>query len=341
MEYFGKTSKGETVNKYWLISDKIKVGILNYGGTITDIIMPDKNGTEENIVYGFDNIEDYENKSPKFGCIIGRTAGRIAYGKFSLNNENYSMEINHGVNQHHGGKDALDTKIWKVTELHNAIELSYFSPHGENGYPGNVNFKVIYEISDNQLTMKCYAETDRDTIINLTNHSYFNLAGEKNEDCLNHMLYINADKIAKLHEDGFTTEDFMDVTGSAFDFRIAKKIGEHIENPEEQVILGSGYDHAFILNETTPQAKVCHENSGRFMEVETDQKTLVFYTGNFLGEEGRLSTGKNSIRRGAFCLETQNIPNHINIKGYDTIVTKDKPYYAQTIYRFKIRRCVP
>lgn len=337
MEYFGKTKDNHTVNKYWLKTDKLKVGILNYGGIITDILMADNKGIEENIVYGFDNMEDYQTKSPKFGCIIGRTSGRTAYGKFTINNKNYEMTINNGVNHHHGGLDSLDKKIWNVKENNNSLEFTYFSPNGESGYPGNVNFKVVYELNNNELLIKNYAETDEDTIINLTNHSYFNLSGNAKEDCLDHNLYINADEIAKLHEDGFASGEFMDVTNSAFDFRISKKIGKDINNNEPQIKLGTGYDHPFMLkNDKKPQVIVKHEKSGRILEVETDQKTLVFYTGNFLGKEGKLSCGSNAMIRGAFCLETQNIPNHINISGYENIITKEKPYYAETTYRFRL-----
>ena len=169
----------------------------------------------------------------------------------------------------------------------------------------------------------------------MTNHSYFNLSSGK-EDCLNHELYINADKISTLHKDGFVSGNFMNVENTAFDFRKAKKIGKDINNKEEQIILGSGYDHPFILNSDKPQAKVYHAETGRIIELETDQKTLVFYTGNFLGKEGKLNWGSYSVNRGAFCLETQNIPNHINIKGYDEIITKEKPYYAETTFRFKL-----
>lgn len=335
MEYFGKTKKGETVNKYILKSKDLEISILNYGGTITSIIMSDKNGNKSNIVCGFDTIEDYEEKSPEFGCIIGRTAGRIAYGKFTLNNKEYNMAINNGLNHLHGGLDSLNKKVWEAKQTENTLELSYFSKDGESEYPGNVNFKVTYELIENELSIRYFAETDQDTIINMTNHSYFNLSSGK-EDCLNHELYINADKISTLHKDGFVSGNFMNVENTAFDFRKAKKIGKDINNKEEQIILGSGYDHPFILNSDKPQAKVYHAETGRIIELETDQKTLVFYTGNFLGKEGKLNWGSYSVSRGAFCLEAQNIPNHINIKGYDEIVTKEKPYYAETIFRFKL-----
>ena len=230
----------------------------------------------------------------------------------------------------------MDKKIWRVREGENLLEFSYFSPDGENGYPGNVNFKVVYKLNNNELSVEYMGETDEDTIINLTNHSYFNLSGNPKEDCLNHTLYINSDKIAKLHKDGFVSGEFMDIENTAFDFRIPKEIGKDINNPHEQLILGGGYDHPYILNESMPQIKVCHKKSGRVLEIETDQKTVVLYTGNYLGKEGLLSSGANSIYRGAFCLETQNIPNHINIKGYENIVTKNRPYYAKTLYRFRI-----
>lgn len=337
MEYFGETQDKEIVNKYWLKSKNLKVGILNYGGIITDIIMPDKRGNEENLVYAFDNIKDYQEKSPKFGCIIGRTAGRIAYGKFELQGKEYNLAVNNGVNHLHGGKKGLDKKIWHVLETENGIELTYFSLDGEEGYPGNVRFKVIYTLKDDELSIKNYAITDGTTIVNLTNHTYFNLSGNAKEDCLNHSLFIDADKVAKLHADGYVDGELFDVTGTPFDFRVAKNIGEQINDGHPQIIQGKGYDHPYILNgKNKVQMRVEHKNSGRIMEVETDQKTVVFYTGNFLKNEGKLSCGENAIYRGAFCLETQNIPNNINIKGWEELVTKEKPYFAETVYRFKI-----
>lgn len=336
MEYFGKTKNNEDVHKYWLVSDSIKIGILNYGGIITDIIMADKNGKEENLVLGFDNMKDYETKSPKFGCIIGRTAGRIAYGKFSINDKNYSLEVNNGLNHLHGGSNSLNKKVWTTIQKDNILEMTYFSPNGENGYPGNIHFKVIYELKGSELTIKNYAETDEDTIINMTNHSYFNLSGDCKEDCLNHSLFINSDEISTLHKDGFVTGEMMDVKGTPFDFRKEKLIGQDIDENHPQLLQGSGYDHPFMLKNKVPQISVSHKNSGRILEIETDQKSVIFYSGNYLESEGLLSNGVITRKRLGFCLETQNIPNHINIKGFDKLVTKDKPYYAETLYRFKL-----
>lgn len=337
MEYFGTTKDNQIVNKYWLVSDTVKVGILNYGGIITDIIMPDKDGVEENIVYAFDNIKDYEEKSSFFGCITGRTAGRIAYGKFTLNDKEYNLPISNGVNHHHGGLIGLDKRVWDAKEIKNGVELSYFSPDGEESYPGNVQFKVVYKLINNELQIEYFGETDEETIINLTNHSYFNLAGNGKEDCLEHDLYIDADNIAKLHEDGFVSGEFLDVSETPFDFRVAKKIGKDINSENSQIIQGTGYDHPFILNNgAAVPIRAEYKKNGRVLEVETDQKTVVLYTGNFLKNEGKLSCLANAVNRGAFCLETQNIPNHINLDGWKTTVTKDKPYYAKTVYRFKV-----
>lgn len=336
MEYFGKTKNNEDVSKYWLITDSIKIGILNYGGVITDIIMPNIDGIEENLVLGFDNMSDYETKSPKFGCIIGRTAGRIAYGKFSINEKPYSLEVNNGFNHLHGGSNSLSKKVWKATQKDNSLELTYFYPSNENGYPGNVNFKVVYTLDKNELTIKNYAETDEDTIINMTNHSYFNLAGNCKEDCLNHSLFINSDMISTLHKDGFVTGDMLDVTNTPFDFRKEKLIGQDIYSDHSQILQGSGYDHPFMLKSDLPQIFVSHKESGRTLEIETDQKAVVFYSGNYLGTEGLLSCGEVTTKRLGFCLETQNIPNHINIKGFDQLITKESPYYSQTLYRFKL-----
>ncbi len=336
--FFGKTKDGEEVFKYILKNEFIEVGIINYGGIITDILMRDKNNKVDNIVLGFNSVEEYENKSPYFGCITGRNAGRITKGLFNLNGIQYKLDINNGENHLHGGVNGLNRKLWNVEQLTNSLKLSYFSPHREEGYPGNVKFEVLYTLKDNELTIDYLGNTDRDTILNLTNHTYFNLTGDVSQGILNHELFINSNKYAELDETSALTGKFIDVKDTPLDFRNLKTIGRDININFKDLILARGYDHPFILNKDKKTEMIVNEQlTGRVLEIETDQKVVVFYSGNYLGNEGVLSSGKESIKRGGFCLETQDLPNYINVENWEkSIYTEKNPYRAKTTYRFKI-----
>lgn len=336
--FFGKTKDGEDVFKYILKNELLEIGIINYGGIITDILVGDKNKGRSNVVLGFDNITDYENKSPYFGCITGRNAGRITKGVFNLNNVQHKLDVNNGENHLHGGVNGLNRRVWDVEQLDNKLKLSYFSPHGEEGYPGNIKFEVTYTLIGNELAVDYLGVTDRDTIINLTNHTYFNLSGDVSQGVLNHELFINSDKYAELDESSALTGNFIAVENTPLDFRKTKPVGRDIDREFKDLILAKGYDHPFILNKDKKIEMIVKEHlTGRVLEVETDQKVVVFYSGNYLGSEGILSSGKESIRRGGLCLETQDLPNYINVDKWDkNIYSIEKPYVAKTIYRFKI-----
>lgn len=336
--FFGKTKGGEDIFKYILKNEFLEIGIINYGGIITDVLSSDKNNKRNNIVLGFDNIADYENKSPYFGCITGRNAGRITKGLFKLDNIQYRLDINNGENHLHGGVNGLNRRVWNAEQRDNKLKLSYFSPHGEEGYPGNIKFEVTYTLVGNELTIDYLGITDRDTIINLTNHTYFNLSGDVSQGVLNHELFINSDKYAELDESSALTGNFIAVENTPLDFRNIKTIGRDIDKKFKDLILAKGYDHPFILNKDKKIEMLVKEQlTGRVLEIETDQKVVVFYSGNYLGNEGVLSSGKESIRRGGFCLETQDLPNYINMDNWDkSIYTREKPYMAKTTYRFKV-----
>lgn len=334
---FGVLKTGEEVIKYILKNDRLEIGILNYGGIITEILMADRDGKEENVVLGYDNVRDYEEKSPYFGAITGRIAGRIEGGSFELEGVRYNLAINNGKNNLHGGKKGLDKRIWDVSEVENGIELTYTSPHMEEGFPGEVKFKVRYTLIGDALEISYLGTPDRETILNLTNHSYFNLSGDCQEDILNHELYIEADRIPFLDENSIPHGQTFDLTGTPFNFKTPKKIGKDIDSNNLQLRSARGYDHPFILKkEKELEISLFHEKTGRKLDIYTDQKAVVLYTGNYLGDnEGKLSCGVSARPRLGVCLETQDLPNYINVDEFKTTVyTSNNPYKAVTRYVF-------
>lgn len=334
--YFGKLKDGREVIKYHLKNDKLEVNILNYGGIITEIYQKDRDGRSENIVLSFDNIEDYEERSPHFGCITGRVAGRLAKGRLPIDGDVYTLPINNGENSLHGGISGLDKKIWGVNEIENGIELSYVSGHMEEGYPGEVKFIVRYTLSEGDLLVEYYGETDRKTFVNLTNHTYFNLSAGRDK-ILDHHLYIDSDTFMELGEGSIPTGRLKEVDESVFDRRMGDNLRKIIEEQNIDIeIVGGGIDHPFVLNKKNKTEIVLRdEKSGRRLEVETGEPTVVVYTGNFLGEEGRLSWGRESEIHLGICLETQDYPDSPNQPGIETkFTTPKKPYSTWTRYSF-------
>ncbi|PAB58571.1 aldose epimerase family protein [Anaeromicrobium sediminis] len=340
--YFGKTKDGEHVYEY-IIENKngFKVNILNYGGIITEILAPDRNNKYENVVLGFNNIQDYEEKSPYFGCIVGRTAGRISGGKFTIDEEQYKLVKNNGSNNLHGGSKAFDKVLWQVEEIvekdYISLILYYESKHLEEGYPGNLKVKVIYTIDEeNTLNVNYEAITDRKTIINLTNHSYFNLSGNLKEDILNQKLTIKADKYVRVNEEILPTGELMDVNNTAFDFKEGKRVGSHIHDNIRDLKICGGYDHPFVFNRAEGyKALLEDEKSGRRLEVYTDQPVAVLYTGNFIDDTITLKEGIVGRKHLGLCIETQDYPDHINQPNFPTtLYTPENKYRAYTMYKF-------
>ncbi|MBL31004.1 MAG: galactose-1-epimerase [Flavobacteriaceae bacterium] len=341
---FGELPTGQKVDKYKLSNSTISVEVINYGGIITNIKVPDDQGNLKDVVLGFDNIEGYINEHPYFGAIIGRYGNRIKNGKFNIDGNEYNLAINNGEHSLHGGIKGFDKVIWSVEELEGknfiGLQLSYLSKHMEEGYPGNLNVVVKYILNDkNELKILYNANTDATTILNLTQHSYFNLLGESSGDILDHMVIINADNFLPVDSGLIPTGEIRNVTNTPFDFRNEKKIGQDINLDNKQLIYGIGYDHCWVLNDygkgVRKVAQARSNLSGILMEVYSDQPGIQFYTGNFLDGTLNSKKGKNYKKRNGFCFETQHFPNSPNqINFPDVILTPEETYSSETWFKF-------
>lgn len=344
---FGKTSDGEAQLYRFKNANGMEVRITNYGGIITHLFTPDKSGNLNDITLGFDSLEQYLAQPPYFGALIGRYGNRIAKGKFSIGEEEYILAVNNGQNHLHGGIKGFDKVLWnaKVVEKENAIGLllTYLSPDGEEGYPGNLSIQVHYWINnENELTITYEATTDKTTPVNLTNHAYFNLAGVGNGDILNHELKIVADAFLPVDATLIPTGILRATKGTPFDFLSPTPIGASISDTYEQIQLGGGYDHNFVLNKTgkelTLAATAYEPTTGRLMEVFTEEPGIQFYSGNFLN--GTLQgKGTTYTKRTGFCLETQHFPNSPNQSDFpSTLLQPGETYRTSTVYKFSVRR---
>jgi aldose 1-epimerase len=292
-------------------------------------------------------MPDYEKYSRYFGALIGRYANRIAKGKFTLNGKEYSLATNNGENHLHGGINGFDKVVWSGRPFEDAsgihLELTYLSRDGEEGYPGNLTVTVIYTLTDeNELKIEYSATADEDTIINLTNHSYFNLAGAGKRDVLDHILTLNAGRFTPTDSGAIPTGELREVAGTPFDFREPTVIGDRIEADYEQIVFGHGYDHNFVLNksgdELSHAASVYEPTAGRVMDVYTTQPGIQFYSGNYLDGSAKGKNGKSYGRRSAFCLETQHFPDSPNKPQFpSTVLRRDEQYSQTTVYKFFAR----
>lgn len=345
---FGKTSDGKAVEIYTLTNSKgAEARIMTYGGTLVSLKVPDRKGNFDDVVLGYDTLGGYLKDDFYIGYTIGRYANRIAKGKFSLNGTEYSLEKNNGENHLHGGSGGFHRLVWKAKPSADkngaSLELSRLSKDGEAGYPGNLTVKVIYTLTENnELKIDYSATTDKDTVINLTHHSYFNLAGAgSGGDILNHQLQINADRFTPTDSNSIPTGELRTVKSTPFDFTMPTAIGARIEQADEQLKFGGGYDHNFVLNKTdqslTLAAKVFEPTSGREMEVFTTEPAMQFYAGNFLADvKGK--NGKIYQKHHGFCLEAQHYPDSPNQPQFPTTVLKPNRKYTQTtVYKFSVR----
>ena len=343
------TADGQSVDLYTLRNvHGVEAKITNYGGILVSLKVPDRNGKFDDVVLGFNDLDTYLKGHPYFGALIGRYGNRIAKGRFTLNGVEYKLAINNGENTLHGGLKGFDKVVWTGQEMKTkagpAVVLTYLSKDGEEGYPGNLNVRVVYTLTNNnEIKLDYSATTDKDTVINLTEHSYFNLAGEGSGDILNTIVTINGNRFLPTDAGSIPTGELRNVKGTPFDFLTAHAIGERINLDEEQLKLGNGYDHTWIINGrpgTLRLAATAYETtSGRTMQVWTTEPGVQFYTGNFLDGTLTGKSGKIYQRRFGFCFETQHYPDSPNHPAFPTTtLKKGATYRSTTIYRFSNRR---
>lgn len=351
---FGKTPDGAPVEIYTLHNSKgAEARIMTYGGIVQKLSMPDKNGKFADLVLGFDNLDSYTKDSyvkgcPYFGALIGRYGNRIGGAKFTLEGQTYTLAANNGPNSLHGGLKGFDKVVWTPVKADIGPEgprlvLNYLSKDGEEGFPGNLNVTATYTLTDdNALKLTFSATTDKPTIVNLTHHSYFNLAGQGNGDILNHLVYINANQTTPVDSGLIPTGAFADVTGTPFDFRKPTAIGARINDPDPILQYGPGYDHNWVINKPLGKfglmARVVEPTSGRVMEVWSDEPGLQFYAGNFLDGTLTGKDGKVYQRRYALCMEPQHYPDSPNKPNFPSTELKPGQTYHNVIeYKFSAK----
>jgi aldose 1-epimerase len=348
---FGKVTKqaagtpnGTPVDLYTLQDGKITVRILTYGGIVQSIEAPDRHGKMADIVQGFDGLDGYvqTGNKPYMGAIIGRYANRLAGGSFKLDGKTYNVPKNDGDNALHGGIDGFNKKVWSAKEIKDGIELTYVSPAGQEGFPGTLTTTVRYTLVGNELRIEYSATTDADTVLNLTNHSYFNLKGQGNGDILAHELKLYAHRYTPVDKNLIPTGELAPVAGTPFDFLNLTAIGQRIDADNEQLKLARGYDQNWVLDSGGKKVELAAEayepTTGRVLEVLTDQPGIQFYTGNFLDGTVTGTAGKVYQKRYAFCLETQHYPDSPNHPAFPTTELRPgQTFHSTTIYRFSAR----
>ena len=343
---------GKAVDRYTLKNCKqMEVTILTYGGILQSISVPDRDRNVANVTLGFDNLADYVAKSPYFGCITGRYTNRIARGTFTLDGATHNLPINNPPNSLHGGDKGFDKRVWDAKPIKTSgtvgLELTYTSPAGEQGYPGTLKTKVTYTLTKkNQIVMDYHATTDAPTIVNLTNHAYWNLAGEGTSDIYDHVLELDADRYTPVDETLIPTGAIDPVEGTPLDFTEPTPIGDRIRNDFSQLVIGRGYDHNWVLDRSNPDdtslilaARVSEPTSGRVLSIYTTEPGIQFYSGNFL--DGTLvGTSGNMYRQGdGFALETQHYPDSPNHSNFpSTVLRPGEVYETQTIYQFSTKK---
>ena len=340
---FHKAVDGKKIDLFVLTNKNgVEVSVINYGCKIVSWLVPDRNGNFIDVVLGKSNIDDYMNdQEPYFGAICGRTANRIANGRFFLDGNEYQLAVNNGPNNLHGGIKGFNSVVWNARQLDdNTLELNYLSEDGEEGFPGNLNVTTVYHLTeDNALEISYEAVTDKATIINLTNHSYFNLSGEGDNYIGDHKLTINSDYFLPTNDVAIPLGKPEEVEDTPFDFRSEHTIGERIEEEFTQLIYGNGYDHNFILNRSENGlelcAKVVSPKTGIVMEIYTTEPGVQLYTGNFLNGSFIGKNGHKYPKRSAFCLETQHFPDSIHHPDFPTIVLNpEDKFMSKTVYKF-------
>lgn len=337
---FNETLNGEKVSLHFLNNkNNVEVAVTNYGARIVALIVPDKNQNPTDVVVGFDSLQGYLNSTETYhGAIVGRYANRIARGKFTLNGKTYQLAINNAPNHLHGGPKGFNNQVWKVEDVKsNSIRLSYFSKDGEENYPGNLNVSVTYTLTDdNEVVIDYEATTDGATVLNITAHPFFNLNGQGTGTIENHLLQINADSYTPVDETLIPT-GIVTVENTPFDFRKQKTIGQNINDTNEQLKFGAGYDHNFVVNGQGMRSAgtAIGDKSGVAMETLTDQPGMQLYTGNWMQGENTIKYGLKDNSREAFCLETQHYPDSPNHPEFpSTVLNPGEVFRSTTIYKF-------
>ncbi|WP_100408423.1 aldose epimerase family protein [Bacillus solitudinis] len=329
---------GNVVQAYTIKNKDLEMTCIDYGCIITGLLAPDEKGKKENVVLGFDTLEEYQKDSPYFGAVIGRNAGRIKDATFELDGVTYQLAKNDGENNLHGGPKGFDKVIWDATIFNeeNKIEFTYTSADMEEGYPGELKVKVTYTLTNNTLDITYEAQTSKKTIVNLTNHTYFNLSGDLKEDILNHQLTLKSSQFIELGDDLLPSGSLVDVEGTSFDFRAGRKIIDGTKSDFKQNLLaGSGYDHPFMLDENKDEEIVLEDaSSGRKLIIETSEPSVVLYTGNQMDDSFSIRN-RQSRKHIGLCLETQGPPDSIHHPKFaSAILEKNDVYKSNTTYRF-------
>ncbi len=331
---FGTLPSGENASIYTISDGTVTAMISDFGATLVRLYVPAKDGTITDVVLGYDDVNAYAELGGHLGATVGRNANRIGEAKFTLNGKEYQLGVNHFKNNLHSGPDCFDYRIWKVTaHSKNAITFQIFSPDGDQGFPGNADIKVTYTVADNALKLSYDGICDQDTVFNLTNHTYFNMAGHtKPELAMSQTLMMPAKRFTVADEESIPTGEMRPVDGTAFDFRTAKPIGQDINEDYAPLLLQQGYDHNFEVS-AQPCAVLTSSETGISMQVYTDCPGVQFYSGNYLNNPGKDNV--HYIKRGGICLETQHFPDSVNHPEWkQPFVPANTPYHSETEYRF-------
>jgi len=348
-EKFQSTHKGKQTDLFTLKNSQgMIVQATNFGGKIQSIIVTDRDGNLADVTFGYESIDECINGDKYFGALIGRYGNRIANGRFTIDGEEYQLPLNNGPNTLHGGDSGFDDAVWDAEEITTdrgpAVRFTYLSVDGEQGFPGNMTTTVIYTLTeDNELIVDYHATTDKATIVNLTQHAYFNLAGHNAGEMLDHEVVVNADRFIPVDENLIPTGELRPVEGTPFDFREPHTLGERINSDYEQIVTGLGYDHSYALNKTGFElsfaASAYEKESGRLMEVFTTHPGMQLYTGNFLNDGNHGKEGAVYDYRNGFCMETQHFPDSPNQPDFPTaVLNPEEEYKHQTIFKFSVRQ---
>ncbi len=341
---FGKNSRREQVYLYEITNEVgMKAIVTDFGATLHSLYVPDRDGKLRDVVWGYEIVEGYEiDNGPYFGATVGRIANRVGGAVVTVNGVDYPMEVNERTNCLHSGPNGWHLRIWNAEILENGVKFSLLSPDGDQGLPGNFDVSVTYTVTDdNGLKISYDGVSDQDTYVSLTNHSYFNLNGENSDSILEHELWLDADGFTRVNEEMISTGEIMDVTGTAMDFRTAKKLGRDIGKEEEALKIGGGYDHNWVINAHEADqaiAKVTSEESGIVMEVFTDYPGIQIYTGNFLGDKTGGKRGRTYPDRSAVAFETQQFPDAMHHDNFPSALVKaGEKFHTETEYRFSVK----